>query len=127
MPEIVPPHLRAFLDGKTDSADFRHADHVRIGFELLRRHAFDEAASAFCTRLRDMAARAGKPGAYHATISFAFLSVIAERSAAFEDFESFARANPDLMEKSVLTRWYAPERLSSALARQTFILPGPVR
>jgi hypothetical protein len=115
--------LHAFLHGKIASAEFRHADHVRVAFELLRRHTFDEAASAFCVTLRAMASRAGKPQAFHATISLAFLSIIAERGAAFDDFESFAAANRDVLEKSALTPLYAPERLSSDLARRTFLLP----
>ena len=57
----------------------------------------------------------------------AFLSLIAERLAgeSFADFESFAAANPDLMQKSALVRWYAPERLNSDLARRAFLLPDP--
>jgi len=119
--------LDAFLAGGIAAGAFHHADHVRMGFELLRRHTFDEAASAFCVTLRSMAARAGKPSALHTTISFAFLAAIAERSASFGDFESFAAANPDLLEKSALARWYPPDRLASNLARQTFILPEPAR
>jgi hypothetical protein len=119
--------LRAFLSGEIAVTDLRHADHVRVGFELLQRHPFDEAAFAFGATLRGMATRAGKPNAYHATITLAFMSVIAERSEGFDDYSKFADANADLMEKSVLSRWYAPERLSSGIARNTFVLPEPTR
>ena len=44
---------------------------------------------------------------------------------SFADFESFAVTNPDLMQKSALARWYAPERLNSDLARRAFLLPDP--
>jgi hypothetical protein len=72
-----------------------------------------------------MAVRAGSPAAYHETITVAFLAVIAERSGAdaFADFEAFACANRDLMDKSVLGRWYTPDRLGMDLARRTFLLP----
>jgi hypothetical protein len=125
----LSPLLRAFLHGEIDSGAFRHADHVRVAFEMLRRHAFQDAVQPFCSSLQGIAARAGNPGAYHATVTLAFLSLIAERSASVlhGDFESFASANADLMDKSVLTRWYAPERLASEIARKIFVLPGASR
>ena len=123
------PILEHFLRGEIEAAAFRHADHVQVGFELLRAHDFSTAAHRFATTLKAMAARAGKPQAYHETISLAFLALIAERSAAraFDGFEDFADANPDLMDKTVLERWYAPERLRSDIARRVFVLPEAAR
>ncbi|HEV2285310.1 MAG TPA: hypothetical protein VGR80_04640, partial [Steroidobacteraceae bacterium] len=65
--------------------------------------------------------------AFHQTVTIAFLALIAERMAPAEprDFAAFVRANPDLLEKSVLTRWYGPGRLASEAARRTFLLPDP--
>ena len=102
---------------------------MRVGFELLQVHDFSTAAHKFSTALKAIAARAGNPGAYHETITLAFLALIAERSAArsFDDFEDFARANPDLMDKTVLERWYGPERLHSDIARRIFLLPEATR
>ena len=122
--EPIGPELRAFLHGEIAGADFRHADHVRMGFEILRRHDFLDAAKAFSTALKDMATRAGNPGAYHETITLAFLALIAERMASFETFDAFRAANADLLDKSILTRWYKPEQLGSMLARRTFVLPA---
>jgi hypothetical protein len=123
------PLLELFLQGEVDAGTFRHADHVQVGFELLQVHDFSTAAYRFSSALKAIAARAGNPGAYHETITLAFLALIAERSAAgrFDDFEPFARANPDLMDKAVLGRWYAPERLHSDTARRIFLLPEPTR
>ena len=125
--EPTGPDLRAFLHGEIAGTDFRHADHVRMGFEILRRHDFLDAARSYSTALKDMAARAGNPGAYHETITLAFLALIAERMESFETFGAFAAANADLLNKSVLTQWYSKERLHSAIARATFVLPQPVR
>jgi hypothetical protein len=125
--EAVPAELAAFLHGKTDGATFRHADHIRVAFEMLQRHAFLDAAAAYSTALKDIAARAGHPAAYHETITVAFLSLVAERCAErdYADFAAFATANADLMDKSVLRHWYGPARLGSAIARRTFVLPQP--
>lgn len=125
---MAEPTLRAFLRSDIDAANFRHADHVRMGFEILQHHDFPNAAAAFAGALKQIAARAA-PGKYHETITLAFLSLIAERQAlgAHADFEHFVAANPDLMETSVLQRWYAPARLMSDVARKTFVLPDVAR
>jgi hypothetical protein len=118
-----------FLRGEIDNTTFRHADHVLVGFELLKIHDFSTASHKFSSALKTIAARAGKPGAYHETITLAFLSLIAERSTLrhYENFEDFVQANPDLMDKAILQRWYAPERLHSDVARQIFVLPEAAR
>jgi len=118
--------LERFLRAEVDNRHFHHADHVRVGFELLRRERFPGAVAAYSAALRKIAARAGNPGAYHETITVAFLALIAEHAAGadYADFDAFAAANPELMDKSILRRWYGAERLDSELARSTFVLPG---
>jgi hypothetical protein len=119
--------LERFLRGELDAASFPHREHVRMGFELLGRHDFPETVLHFSRALRAMAARAGRPEAFHQTVTVAFLALIAERMAGgrWDDFVSFARHNPDLIDKRALARWYRPERLASVVARRTFILPDP--
>ncbi|HYB32895.1 MAG TPA: hypothetical protein VED45_05635 [Steroidobacteraceae bacterium] len=119
--------LERFLRGELDAARFPHREHVRMAFELLRRYDFAETALHFTRALRAMAQRAGKPQAFHQTVTIAFLSLIAERieSGRASDFAAFARDNPDLLDKAALARWYRPERLASASARRTFLLPEP--
>jgi hypothetical protein len=119
----LPTELADFLHGRIDNADFHHADHVRVAFEMVRRHDFLDAAQAYAHGLRGIAARAGNPNAYHETITIAFLALIAERAQGFDSYAAFVAANPDILEKSVLSKWYAPERLASAAARRTFVLP----
>jgi hypothetical protein len=121
--------LERFVRGEWDAAEFRHRDHVRIGFEMLRRHDFAATVFHFSSALRAMAARAGNPRAFHQTVTIAFLSLIAERldSGNYADFDCFARANADLLDKSALSRWYPSERLAMEAARRTFLLPEPSR
>lgn len=119
--------LERFLGGEIRAEDFRHADHVRAGYELLADRDFLDAASAYCRVLKMMTARIGKPEAFHLTVTLAFLALIAERAAMerHAGFEEFAKANADLMDKSALARWYKPERLNDPAARQGFVLPDP--
>ena len=119
--------LEKFLAGDIPAAEFRHADHVRAGYELLRAMDFLDAVSAYGRALKIMTARVGKPEKLHHTITIAFLAVIAERMAQAPDadFDSFLATNPDLMDRSILGRWYKPERLNSDAARCRFLLPDP--
>jgi hypothetical protein len=121
------PELERFVRGEIAAAGFAHREHVRMAFEMLRRHDFAETVLHFSRALRIMAQRAGKPQAFHQTVTIAFLSLIAERLEAgrWSDFADFARDNPDLLEKGLLARWYRPERLASEPARRTFLLPEP--
>jgi hypothetical protein len=121
--------LARFVRGEFDPGSFRHRDHVRMGVEMLRRHGFVEAALHYSNALRAMLEKAGRPDAFHQTVTLAFLALIAERMAAekYSDFGAFERANPDLIDKSVLGRWYGPERLGLEVARRTFVLPEPAR
>ena len=121
--------LDAFLRDEIDGRDFHHADHVRVGFELLGDRSFPDALAAYSAALKGIATRAGNPNAYHETITVAFLSLIAEHRAAgqYADFEAFVRDNPELMNKSILERWYAPQRLLSDIARHTFVMPEAAR
>jgi len=117
--------LKAFLGGKIDGRDFRHADHVRVAFEILCRYTFPDALAAYSAALKDIAKRAGNPGAYHETITVAFLSLVAEHHAigGYANFEAFIADNPQLLSKSILERWYKKERLLSDVARKTFVMP----
>ena len=119
--------LERFMRGEVAITAFPHREHIRMGFEMLRRYDFVESALHYSRALQAMTTRVGKPQAFHQTVTIAFLSLIAERIAAgdYAGFESFADLNPDLFEKSALTRWYPSERLATTAARRTFILPEP--
>ena len=119
--------LMRFVRGECDPAAFPHREHLRMAFEMLRRHSFAETVLHYSRALRSMAARSGRPEAYHETITVAFLSLIGERmsKAPASDFAQFESENSDLGEKGLLACWYRPERLASDAARRTFVLPEP--
>ena len=113
--------------GRLDPKQFPHREHVRLGFEMLCRYPFPEALVRFSKGLRQLAIKGGRPEAYHETITAAFLALIGERrlAHAHSGWEEFAVHNADLMNKNLLCKWYEPEVLHSASARQTFVLPRP--
>lgn len=127
MTDLAADELARFEAGEIDPVSFSHREHVRMAFELLRQSSFTEAAARFAAGLKRLVGRAGQPQAYHETMTVAFLALIAERMASAEasSFAEFEAAHPELFDKTLLSRWYAPEILSSAAARATFVLPPP--
>ncbi len=116
---------RAFLDHSIDASTFHHAEHVRVAYDLLQTRDFIDAAATYAKGLRVIATEAGVPEKFNVTITYAFMSLIAERRATTDDggFDRFIGDNPDLMKKSALSGWYADDRLHSDLARDVFLLP----
>jgi hypothetical protein len=119
--------LVLFENRELDPAGFRHRDHVALAWALLRRDPPLEAMQKYIAGLKQLTLSVGRPEAYHATITWAFLLLVQERlgrdrEAAWEVFE---RNNGDLFasKPSVLERYYQPETLGSELARQVFLLP----
>lgn len=119
--------LDRFMRGEIAISEFPHREHVRMGFEMLRRYDFVEGALHYSRTLQAMAMKVGKPQAFHQTVTIAFLSLIAERitSGDYADFDSFASANADLLDKAALAPWHPSERLATGAARRTFLLPKP--
>jgi hypothetical protein len=117
--------LAALEDGTLPLAAFDHRAHVRAGYLYVTRHGFGGAVERFARVLKAFAARHGKDGLYHETITVAFLALINEHVAASAapDWDSFIAANTELLDRRTLLHFYAPEELASAEARRVFKLP----
>lgn len=107
------PLTEAFEAGGIDGSAFRHGDHVRVARELAERYGHDEGLRRMVFGIRDMAARAGRPEAYHETITRAWYELIAS-------VDDLAGA-PELFDKRLLERFYSPDRL--AAGRERWVTP----
>ena len=118
----------AFEARSMDDRSFSHREHMMVAWEMLHRHDFTDAVARYGAGIRAMAATAGAPEKYNATITVAFLSLVAERihAGSHDSFDAFAAANPDLMRKEAVTRFYSDARLNSPMARAGFMLPDRV-
>lgn len=117
--------VQALEDGTL--AELDHAAHVRVAWHYVRRLGLPGALARLSEVLARYAASKGRPDAYHETITFAFASLIHERVRRDPDapWPRFAAACPELFERELLGRYYAPDVLGSDLARRVFVLPGP--
>lgn len=119
--------VAAFRDTSLPTSAFHHHDHVRMAWLYLRELGPAEGPGRFVADLQRFATAKGVPGLYHATITAAYLALIAERMSATpaEAWDAFAAAHPDLLtwKPGVLDAYYSAERLWSPLARAQFLLP----
>lgn len=119
--------LRGFEEASLPGEAFHHREHVRVAWLYLRREPAGLALERFAADLQRLAAAYGKPGPYHATITWAFLLLIGERASrsTATDSERFVDEHPDLLERQpgLLERYYRPETLQSELARRVFLMP----
>jgi hypothetical protein len=119
--------LSAFEQCSLEAGSFGHAAHVRAAYLYLRGQCLEQALGEMRSALQRFAASLGKTDLYHETITVAYLSLIRERLIERGDgggWEGFVQANPDLLDRGLLLRFYSPEQLNSPLARKTFVLPS---
>lgn len=124
----LAPLLERFEKRRIPAPDFRHLDHIQVAFEILDKYDFFHACARYASTIQAMVESVGAPGKFNATITVAFMSVIAERKSQMEgvDFESFIAANLDLLDRNALRGWYTKERLNSPAARHQFLMPDKV-
>lgn len=109
----------AFERGEIEGSAFPHEYHVRVSWGLARRYPPDDAFRRLSAGIRDIAARAGRPSAFHVTITRAWFELV----AAADDLGD----HPELFDKTLLGRYYTPAAL--ARGRDRWVEPdlAPLR
>lgn len=121
-PEIT---IETFEAGDVDPNRFGHAAHVYVGWLYVKKYELTEAISRFDAGLKRLVTRLGADGKYHATLTWFYLLLIAERAEADEPWQVFRHRNADLINdrKEILARYYSEDHLFSDRARGRFVLP----
>jgi hypothetical protein len=121
------PELAAILPGITGPAgQFRHRQHINLAFYAVRRFSMPGAVAKICTWIQQIAAYERAPQKYHHTVSRAWVEMVAHHVAAdpdCADFEAFARKNPALLDKRLLSRHYRSSTLAAEPARRGWVEP----
>lgn len=108
------------------SADtFGHTEHVYLTWLAVRRVGMPAAIALVSDGIQRTARYAGAPQKYHATISRAWVELVAHHAAEHgqPDFAAFAERNPALLDKRLLTRFYRSTTLAGAQARTSWVEP----
>jgi len=123
---------------------FGHRQHVQLTWLAVRRYGMPAAIRLVSDGIRRTARYAGAPQKYHETISRAWVELVAHHAIGHPagtaghpagqgdaghpagqeaDFATFAAANPLLLDKRLLTRFYRPATLAAPAARTGWVEP----
>jgi len=97
--------LADFEAGRIAGSAFPHERHVQVAWDLSRRYPHEEAFARLAEGIRGIAARAGVPGKYHETMTRAWFELVAQAETL--------DAHPELLDRSLLARYYSPDRLDA--------------
>ena len=67
--------------GTLHTCDFSHQAHIGVAYQALEAYPFFDALAVFAKGIQAAAAASGAADKFHATITLAFMSLIAERRA----------------------------------------------
>lgn len=124
--------LQEFEDGVLEKSAFKHRDHVRLAWVLLSVCDADEASERVGRGIRAFAARHGASGLFHVTVTEAWMRVVAGAMAAdaatpttraAANFDEWIAGHPDLLDASLLARYFSDDVLKSPAAKQAWIEP----
>jgi hypothetical protein len=125
--EVVSPRItiERFEAGDIDPDQFDHEAHVHVGWLYVREYELTDAIAKFDSGLKRLVSKFGAEGKYHATLTWFFLFLIADRAESEESWQVFRHRNADLVTggKEILARYYSEGYLFSERARERFVLP----
>lgn len=127
-PEAARPAVR-FGDLMTEvSASherFNHRAHLHLTWLAVRRVGMPAAVRLVSDGIADAAHAAGAPTKYHATMSRAWVELVAHHAVEdpVPDFVAFIDQHPALLDQRLLTRFYRSTTLSGAAARASWVEP----
>lgn len=117
--------VAAFEKCELPNSDFRHFDHIRLGWIYLTSTPLDSATDRMVTAIRNFAVHNhGDTGMFHATITRVWMRLISARmQTSGQSFAEFVAANPELFNKSLMFEYYSEPLLMSAAARTEWVEP----
>ncbi len=103
---------------------FGHRQHVHLTWLAVREHGTSAAITLISDGIRRTARYAGAPQKYHATVSEAWVRLVASHATDdTDDFDAFAQRYPALLDKRLLARHYRSTTLAGSAARQHWVEP----
>ena len=118
--------VEEFESCRLPTAQFHHADHIRLAWIYLRQMNGAEAALRIEQSIRRYAAHNNIPHLYHQTITLAWMRLVAAALRATPrgtSFFDFAAQHPELFEVQRLNQYYTRELLDSLRARREWVEP----
>jgi hypothetical protein len=122
--------LAAFENCSLPRELWTHQAHVRVAYQYLRAHPYDEALARMRAGVQRYNAANNVPDephrGYHETLTQAWLAVIAStmrHHGVGKDSLDFCKQQPHLLQKTLLRLYYSRRRIMSPEAKRTFVEP----
>jgi hypothetical protein len=122
--------LHAFQAAAWPADDWHHREHVKIAYLYLRQYPFDVALDRVRSGILALNAAQNVPDepnrGYHETMTHAWLQLVHVTLCEFgpsESADAFVDTHAQLLSKRALWLFYSQDRLLSAEAKQSFIVP----
>jgi hypothetical protein len=124
----LPPELAAVLtEIVSPGGGFGHREHIHLAYLAVQRHGA-RAPEVVSGWIRQLAAYQRTPQKFHATVTRAWVEIVAHHMAAAPagDFAAFAASYPALLDKRLLMRHYSSRALASPAAKTGWLEPDLV-
>ena len=117
--------VNAFEACALPNEQFRHFDHIRLGWIYLTWNQLDQATERMVNSIRRFAIHNhGDPGMFHDTITRVWMRLIAARmDSDGQSFAEFVESNPELLNKRFMFEFYSEPLLMSPAARAAWVEP----
>jgi len=123
------PSIGDFEALEFDPEGFDHSAHLYVAWSYLRDHDLSTTSKRYRATLQRLTRKLGVPEKYHETITWFYLTIIAERIGCQKrsDWQEFVAQNDDLFARnpSLIRKFYAGDVIASERARRSFVLPQP--
>lgn len=105
--------------------EFPHRAHLRLAYLSVRHHGAAGGEAHVCSAIRRLAAAHGQEAKYNATLSRAWVRVVAHAMARHRDagFDALLAAHPQLLDKHLLLAHYSRAALFGPQARAGWVEP----
>ena len=118
--------MEAFETCRLPTAQFRHADHVRLAWIYLGQSDLQAATERMEQAILRFAEHNGVLTKYHRTITVAWMRLVAAARNATPHaarFEEFLALHPELLDVKNLSHYYTSVRLAAAESRAGWLEP----
>ena len=118
--------LHAFFSLSLPPSAFRHRDHVRLAWLVVRRRGAAAAEPVVGEAIRRFAAGHGQGDRYHETLTAFWVRLVAhavQDGADIDDFDGFLHAYPLLLDPQLPLRHWSRNALFARAARASWQKP----
>jgi hypothetical protein len=111
---------------KANLPSFRHYEHIRMAWLYLKRDGWEKGYQQIQQGIQHVAKKHGQIEKYHESITRFWALLVfhcIQEKPELENFDTFIRAFPFLLDKASISKHYSSERLFSPEARAAWLEP----